>query len=41
MNRPYLSLEAFRKRFKVVDPCDLAAREPNKYYDPFVEKESE
>jgi hypothetical protein len=37
----YISLEAFRKRFKVVDPCDLAAREPNKYYDPFVEKESE
>ena len=37
----YISLEAFRKRFKVGDPTDLAAQEPNKYYDPFVEKESE
>ena len=40
MSRPYLFLAAFRKRFKVVDSCDLAAREPNKYYDPFVEKEN-
>ena len=36
----YMPLSEFRKRFKVVDPCDLAAQEPNKYYDPFVEKEN-
>lgn len=33
----YISLDEFRKRFKVVDPLDLAARELNKHYDPFVE----
>ena len=38
---PFMLLTEFRKRFKVGDPTDLAAREPNKYYDPFVEKESE
>ena len=37
----YLSLDEFRARFKVVDPHDLAAAEPNKYYDPFVEREWE
>ena len=34
-----MSLEEFRRRFEVVDPLDLAAEEPRKYYDPFVEKE--
>jgi hypothetical protein len=38
MNR-YIPLTEFRKRFKVVDPHDLAASEPTKYHDPFVEKE--
>ena len=33
----HLTFNEFRKRFKVVDPLDLAAKEPNKYYDPFVE----
>jgi len=36
---PFISLDEFRRRFKVVDPHDLAARELNKYYDPFVERE--
>ncbi len=35
----YIPLEEFRKRFRVVDPHDLAAREPDKYYDPFIERE--
>ena len=39
MSRRYVPLEAFRKRFKVVDPHDLAAREPNKHFDPSVERE--
>ena len=34
----FLSLEEFRARFRVVDPLEAAAQEPNKYYDPFVEK---
>ena len=34
-----ISLEEFRRRYKVVDPHDLAAREPIKYADPFAEKE--
>lgn len=34
-----MSLEEFRRRFKVVDPLDLAAEEPNKYYDSFIERE--
>ena len=37
---PFISLDEFRKRFKVVDPHDLAASEPTKYHDPFEEKES-
>ncbi len=36
----HLTFNEFRKRFKVVDPLDLAAKEPNKYYDPFVEHET-
>ena len=34
----YIPLDAFRKRFKVGDPTDLAAREPCKYWDPFIER---
>ena len=37
----YVSLEQFRQRFEVVPTDDLSAREPTKYFDPFVEKESE
>ena len=37
----YMPLEEFRKRFKVVDPHDLAARDITKYYDPFVERGDE
>ena len=37
----YVSLEQFRKRFEVVPTDDLTAHEPTKYFDPFVEKESE
>ena len=33
----HLTLNEFRKRFKVVNPLDLAAEERYKYYDPFVE----
>ena len=35
----YMSLEVFCARFRVVDPHEAAAQEPNKYFDPFVEKE--
>ena len=38
MNNP-LTLNEFRKRFKVVNPLDLAAEERYKYYDPCVEEE--
>ena len=38
MNNP-LTLNEFRKRFKVVNPLDLAAEERYKYSDPFVEGE--
>ena len=34
-----LTFNEFRKRFKVVNPLDLAAEERCKYYDPFVEGE--
>lgn len=34
-----LTLNEFRKQFKVVNPLDLAAEERCKYYDPFVERE--
>ena len=37
MSNP-LTLNEFRKRFKVVNPLDLAAEERCKYYDPFVEE---
>ena len=35
----YISLNEFRKRYEVVDPHDLAAREPFRDYDPFIEQE--
>ena len=38
MSNP-LTLNEFRKRFKVVNPLDLAAEEQCKYCDPFVEGE--
>jgi hypothetical protein len=34
-----MTLSEFRKRFKVVNPLDLAAEERYKYYDHFVEGE--
>jgi hypothetical protein len=34
-----MTLEQFRKRYQVVDPLDAAAKEPNKHYDPFIERE--
>ena len=38
MSNP-LTLNEFRRRFKVVKPLDLAAEERCKYFDPFVEGE--
>ena len=38
MSNP-LTFSVFSKRFKVVNPLDLAAEERYKYYDPFVEGE--
>jgi len=35
----YISLEFFRKHFRVVDPEVLMKEEPNKHYDPFIERE--
>jgi len=35
----FMPLEEFRQRFEVVDPHDLAAREPLRDYDPFIEQE--
>ena len=35
----FMTLDEFRRRFKVVEPHDLAAHEPTKYYDPFIERE--
>lgn len=35
-----LTFNEFRKRFKVVNPLDLAAEERCKYYDPFVERDA-
>lgn len=35
----FMPLEEFRKRFEVVDPDDLAARDINKYWDPFIESD--
>lgn len=37
MTRP-ISLDEFRRRFEVVDPLDLAAKEPMRDYDIFVER---
>ena len=34
----FISLQEFRQRFKVVNPLDLAADEPLRDNDPFVEK---
>ena len=34
----YMSLELFRARYEVVNPDDLAAQEPTKYFDPFMER---
>jgi len=36
---PFIPLDEFRKRYEVVDPHDLAAREPLRDYDPFIEQE--
>ena len=36
MSNP-LTLNELRKRFKVVNPLDLAAEERCKYFDPFAE----
>ena len=33
-----MTLDEFRKRFRVVNPLEAAEREPTKYYDPFVEE---
>jgi len=35
----YIPLDEFRQRYEVVDPHDLAAREPCKYADPFIEQD--
>jgi len=37
--RMHMSINEFCARFRVVDPHDAAAQEPNKYYDPFIENE--
>ena len=37
--RRYMTIDEFRKRFRVVDPHEAAAQEPNKYYDSFIERE--
>ena len=34
-----ISLNEFRKRFEVAHRDDLAADEPNKYFDPFIERD--
>ena len=36
----YMPLADFCAGFRVVDPLEAAAQEPNKYWDPFVEKEN-
>ena len=41
MSGQSMTLEQFRARFRVVNPHEAAAQEPNKYFDPFVEKERE
>ena len=35
----YVPLSHFREHFRVIDPEVLMDREPNKYYDPFAERE--
>ena len=37
--RRYMTIDEFRKRFRVVDPHEAADQEPNKYYDSFIERE--
>lgn len=37
MSGQSMTLEQFRARFRVVNPHEAAAQEPNKYFDPFVE----
>ena len=32
-----MTLEQFKAQFRAVDPHEAAAREPNKYFDQFVE----
>jgi hypothetical protein len=39
MKARMMTLEVFCARFRVVDPHDAAAQEPNKYWDPFVERD--
>ncbi len=34
-----MSLDFFREHFRVVDPEVLMKEEPNKHYDPFIERE--
>ena len=34
-----MSLDFFKKHFRVVDPEVLMKEEPNKHYDPFIERE--
>jgi hypothetical protein len=34
-----ITVEYLREHFRVVDPHDAAAQEPNKYWDPFVERD--
>ena len=34
-----MTFDEFRRRFRAVDPHEAAAQEPNKYYDPFIERE--
>lgn len=36
---PYVPLEYLREHFRVIDPEVQMEREPNKYFDPFVERE--
>ena len=36
---PYVSLTYLQEHFRVIDPEVLMDREPNKYYDPFAERE--
>ena len=35
----HMTLDEFRARFRVVNPLEAAAREPNKYADWYEQKE--